>query len=260
MIRIIKKTVLSSLSILGIGFLIWTFLLLNPAWVYSKSTTIENVIINHNSALEKEVENTIKKALAIISSSEIYKKENKIQLCLNDNSRYPNLHPFASGTAYAFLNKTIMFASTPNFSENTAEFKWEINNYELRKYNLTYLISHEFMHNVQYEHNTKYYNSTTFGKQNWKLEGHAEYIARQFKDDGQLKVKIQKYITEENNEHVGIPVFELEDGTIQNLSYYKYAISIQYLMEEKHLDFSQICELEMDLADLYNEMINWSEK
>lgn len=260
MIRIIKKIVLGSLSILGISFLVWTFLLLNPNWMYSKSTSIENVIFYHNSDVEKEAKNTIKTALEIVSSSEIYDKENRIQLCMNDNSRYPHLHPFASGTAYAFLNKTVMFASTPNFSQNTAEFKWEINDYELRKYNLTYLISHEFMHNTQYQYNKSYYNSTTFGKKNWKLEGHADYIARQFKNDGKLKIKIQKYLTEENKEHIGIPVFELEDGTIQNLSYFKYALIIQYLMEEKNLNFNQICELEIGLDDLFKEMMDWSKK
>jgi len=113
MIRRIKKIILSSLSILGISSLMWAFLLSNPNWIYSKSTTVENVTIYHNSNLEKEVESTVKKALKIISSSEIYKKENKIQLCLNDNSQFPNLHLFASGTAYAFLNKTVIFACTP---------------------------------------------------------------------------------------------------------------------------------------------------
>ncbi len=259
MLKVIKKVILGSVSILGMSFMMWTFLLLNPNWVYGKSMTIDNVTVYYNSDLETSAENTIKKVLEIVSSSEIYKNENTIQLCMNDNSIYPNLHPVASGTAYAFLNKTVIFSSSPNFRENTAEFQWEINNYELRKYNLTYLLAHEFMHNVQYEQNKRYSISTTFGKQNWKLEGHADYIARQFKNDGLLKTKIRKYLTEAKKKHVGIPVFELEDGTIQNLSYYKFALVVQFLMEERGMDFDQICQLDTNLNDLFNDMINWSQ-
>ena len=176
---------------------------------------------------------------------------------MNDNLLYPRLHPFANGTAYAFLNKTVMFACTPSFAKNTAEFKWEINNYESREFNLTYLLAHEFMHNVQYEFDNKYYINTTFGKQNWKLEGHADYIARGFKDDGKLKLKIDKFLIEENKDHVGIPVFKLDDGTIQNLTYFKYALMIQYLIEEKGLSFGQVCKLESGLDQVYAEMIDW---
>ena len=95
------------------------------------------------------------------------------------------------------------------------------------------------------------------GSLNWKLEGHAEYIAREFKGDGLLKAKIDKFLLEEQKEFKGLPVFELEDGTQQILSYYKYALAIQYLMEEKGLDFEQICSYETDLDVLFDEMIDW---
>ncbi len=96
------------------------------------------------------------------------------------------------------------------------------------------------------------------GKINWKLEGYAEYIAREFKNDGKLSDKIQRYLAEENKEHIGIPVFEIEDGTKQSLAYYKYALVTQYLMQEKQLNFHQICELDKYLDKIYTEMIEWS--
>lgn len=260
MIRIIKKIILSALSILGISFLIWMVLLLNPNLSYANQTQIENVTVFHNNKLEKGTESIIRNALSIIKNSEIFDKNLEIQLCLNDDKIYPNLHPFAGATAYAFLNKTVIYASKPSFRNNYAEFTWEINNHEVRKWNLTSLLAHEFTHNVQHNHNPKYYIKSTLGNQNWKLEGHAEYIARQFKNDVKLKFKIQKYLTEENKEHVGIPVFKLQDGTIQSLSYFKYALVVQYLMEEKKLNFDEICKLEIVLDDLYKEMIDWSKK
>lgn len=258
MIKTIKKVTLSALSILGISFLTWAVFLLNPNLSYANKTQIGNVTVYHNNELEEGTQLIVKNALKIIENAEIYDKNLRIQFCLNDDNIYPNLYPFAGATAYAFLNKTVIYASKPSFKNNYAEFSWKINNHEIRKWNLTSLLAHEFMHNVQHNHNPRYYIKSTLGNLNWKLEGHAEYIARQFKDDGKLKIKIQRYLIEEDKEHVGIPVFKLEDGTIQSLSYFKHALVIQYLMEEKKLNFDKICKREIDLDESYKEMIDWS--
>jgi len=256
--KTIKKIVISSLSILGISTLTWIILLLNPNMVYSNSTTIDNVTIYHQLELDPETSAVLTNALKIIRSSDIYDPEIEIDLCLNDHSFYPSLYPFAGATAYAFLDKTVFYNSTPRFDKNIAEFTWPINNNETRKYNLTYLIAHEFMHNVQHHYDSRYQIKSTVGKINWKLEGHADYIARQFKNDGRLKEKITKYLFEKDKEHVGVPVLSYEDGTIQNLFYYKYAVVIQYLFEERNLTFGEVCKLEEPLDQLFDEMIEWS--
>jgi len=260
MIKFIKKVLLGSLSVLGISLLIWTVFLINPNYSYANQTQIENVLIYHNQALEEETESIIRNVLSIIENADIYDENIEIQLCLNDDKIYPKLYPFAGATAYAFMHKTVMYHSNPDFKNNYAEFSWEVNDYELRKWKLTSLLAHEFMHNVQYHHNWKYYIKSTLGKLNWKFEGHAEYISRRFKDDNKLKDKINTYLIEEKKEHFGVPVFVLEDNTIQNLSYFKYAIVMQYLMEVKKLSFNEICALETPLTDLFNEMIEWNSK
>ena len=260
MIKIVKKIILSSLSILGLSFLIWTVFLLNPNLSYAHQTQFDNVVVYHNQELEDETKLVITNALSIISNSGIYDENLNIQLCMNDDKIYPYLNPFAAATAYAFLNKTVIFASKPSFKNNMTEFSWEINQNEVRKWNLTSLLAHEFMHNVQHYHNSNYYIKSTLGKLNWKLEGHAEYMAREFKNDNELLKKIKILLVEEKKEHVGIPVMILDDGSIQSLSYLKYALVVQYLMEVKQLNFDEICKTEIDLDDLYNEMIDWSKK
>ncbi len=258
MLNIIKKIILSSLSILGISTFVWIVLLLNPNMVYSSSTQIDNVTVYHNHELEAEAKGVIQEAIKIIGTSSIYDDQIEVSMCMNDGSYYPELYPFAAATAYAFLNKTVMYNSTPSFRDNITEFSWAVNEYETRKYNLTYLLAHEFMHNVQYDYNAKYQICSTFGKINWKLEGHADYIARKFKNDGLLASKINNYLFQVKHGHKGVPVFTLEDGTIQNLSYYKYALVIQYLFEEKGMNYNQICQLETSLDMLYFDMIEWS--
>ncbi len=251
----LKKLLISCISVLGISFLVWTVLLLNPNLSYANKTQIENITVFHNSALEEGIDLILKDAVAILKTSDIYDQNLDIQLCLNDDKIYPNLHPFAGGTAYAFANKTIIYASQANFKDNYAEFSWAINNYEFRKYNLTALLAHEFTHNLQFNFDSGYYNLNSIRKINWKLEGYAEYISREFKHDGKLKEKIQLYLKKEQEEYTGVPVFILSDGTIQNLSYFKYALVVQYLMEEKNLSFAQICAMKQDLDSNYSEMI-----
>ncbi len=99
---------------------------------------------------------------------------------------------------------------------------------------------------------------TIIRKINWKLEGQAEYVSRQFKHDGQLVEKIEKYVLEEGKEKVGFPVIDRADGTKQIQSYYKFALVYQYLIEEKNLTYQQIYELDTDLETIYAEMIAWS--
>jgi len=257
MIRTIKRVILSALSILGISFLIWTLFLLNPNLSYANQTQVDQITIFHNEALPEGTESIVKNAIEIISKSDIYDDQLNIQLCLNDDETYPNLHPLAGGTAYAFFNKAIIYACEPDFKNNRAEFSWEKNNYELRKFDLTYLLAHEFTHNLQCHHNTIKFLTSTFGNINWKFEGHADYVSRQFQNDGLLKSKIEKYLIEKDKKHVGYPVIDLEDGTKQILSYYKYALVYQYLKEVKNLNFNEICELDASIEQPYSDMMDW---
>ena len=254
MLKTIKKVVIGSLSVLFLSFMIWVIFLLNPNLSYAHSTTFDQVTIYHNQTLEENTEEIVKNAIRIIQSSELYHPDIPIQLCLNDGSIYPELHPFKGAIAYAFLNKSVIYHSQPNFQENITSFSWEINNYELRKANLTWMLAHEFTHNLQYNWDAWFPIKYDI----WKQEGYAEYIARQAKNDGLLKEKITKLQEEEKKAHLGIPVFLLKDGTIQGIPYFKYALMTQYLVEQEGMNFQKICEDERSFDQIYNEMITWS--
>ena len=77
---------------------------------------------------------------------------------------------------------------------------------------------------------------------------------------GSFKAKVRVFVEEQKKEHNGLPVFELEDGTKQIFSYFKYSLVVQYLMDEKGMDFNEICREESSLDQLYSEMIEWSKE
>lgn len=259
MLKTIKKVILSCLSVLGISVAVWTLLLLNPKWSYAHSTFFDHVKVYHNLPLEANTEEVISDAIHLIQHSDLFNDQVSIQLCMNDDPIYPHLYPLAGGPmAYAMINKTVLKNCSAQFDNNIVQTQWAVNHHEIREFDLTWLLAHEFMHNLQYQANANYVIKTTLGAINWKLEGHAEYISRGFKDDGLLQEKIILYQKEEQKDHMGLPVFDLEDGTKQIFSYYKYALVVQYLMEQKNMNFELICQSESSLDEHYADMITWS--
>lgn len=97
--------VISSLSVLGVSTVIWIFALFHPGVIYAERTEVDQVSIYHNQPLSPHAEQVVKNALEIITPSELFSEKINIQLCLNDASVYPALHPLGAGIAYAFSIK-----------------------------------------------------------------------------------------------------------------------------------------------------------
>lgn len=259
MVKTIKRVLLSSLSILGVSFLVWLVLLFNPSISYANETHFDHVTVYHNEALDENAKTVIDNAIGIISKSELFHEGIHLELCLNDDKVYPNLNPqYGNPLAFAQFNKIVMKQCELDWTNNLATAKWAVNNYEYRKFNLTRLLAHEFTHNLQSDYNLGYVvMSTKAININWKLEGHAEYVSKEWANDGKLKSKIQIYIDEEPREHIGVPVFDTEDGTKQNLWYYKNALMFQYLTDIKGMSYDQVCEYDVDYDHLFDEMVTW---
>ena len=262
MLKTIKKVLLSCLSILGLTIFLWTIAFLNPSLSYAHQTDIEFISVHHNNTLDPAAEQVLLETISILKQSELYHEGIKIDLCLNDESFYPKLNvTLGQCLAFALFDKAVFKNCDLNWKENVAETKWKVNEYEHRKFKLSYLVAHEMTHNLQIDRDLFYWISSTKGIQiNWKFEGHADYVARQYKNDGLLKSRIEKFLEEEKKEHIGLPVFELEDGTKQIFSYYKYSMVVQYLFDVKNMNYHQLCALETPFEELYEEMLAWNKK
>ncbi len=257
--KLLKKTILGSVSLLAISCFFWVLLILNPKLSYANATEYDVVTVFHNDALDGNTETVIKEAVELLKQSPLFHENITLQLCMNDDKVYPYLNPLIGQPyAYAFLDKTVLMNCTVKFDENIAETQWAINENEVRQFDLAYVLAHEFMHNLQFDARFGYVIKSTMGTRNWKLEGHADYIARAYKNDDKLKSRIDNFLVEETKEHVGLPVFDIGDGTMQVFSYFKYSLVVQYLMEEKGLTFDELCELSTSFDELYVEMLAWN--
>lgn len=251
MVKSLKKIILSLCSIFGLSILFWVIFLMNPSLSYAHQTTFEKITVHHNQELAPETAEILARAYEKIKFSALFDPNMQIQLCMNDGTRYPNLHPLAGGLAYSFLNISVLYRSTPLFHENRASFAWEENGGETRYYDLVELLAHEFTHNLQGEkdwaHALKY--------DVWKIEGYAEYVARQERlKSKSLKEHIHILLQEEAKTHVGIPRVLLEDGTGWTLSYYRYCLLVQYLIEEKGMNYPQILDSSFSMEKVGQEM------
>lgn len=256
--KAIKKIFFGTFSFLVLNTLLWILFITNPSLSYADQTSFGNVTVYHNEALDSNVEFVVKDALRLIQSSSLYHDEIQIDLCMNDDKVYPNLHPFIGGPmAYAIFDKTTLKNCFANFESNRAEIVWAVNENEVRHFDLTWLIAHEFVHNLQFDADPFYQLTSAATQLNWKLEGHAEYISRGYKNDNKLKEKFLRFLEEEKGPHVGIPVLELEDGSKQSLSYFKWALLVQYLFEIKGLDYVEMLELEQEPEALISELTEW---
>lgn len=256
MYKTIKRVVLGSLSVLLLGTLVWVLLLLNPAWSYAHQTSFGPITIYHNQALEASTEDVLKEAIEIIKTSELYTSDFQVDLCMNDGSRFPEFHPFSGGLAYAFVDKAVFYHARPNFSRNRAFNTLAGPNQVHKESNLTWLLAHEFTHNLQFNWNILFPLKYEF----WQQEGYAEYISRQWKNDGLLREKIQILLDQESKTQENYPVVFLHpDGTTQELSYYKYGLMAQYLFEEEGLNFVNLADEKRSFDAIYQKMITWSE-
>jgi hypothetical protein len=128
------------------------------------------------------------------------------------------------------------------------------------KRNLKKTIAHEAMHFYQ----MKKYGAMKFNPLNhpptWKLEGYPEYIANQkdLKSSGyDLKNSIKKL---KEFEKTGEYWIETEPGQLDPLVYYKGRVMIEYLIDIKHLTYSEILNKDVTEDKVINEMTTWYNK
>ncbi|MBS2212722.1 collagenase [Carboxylicivirga mesophila] len=257
--RILIKFIVTLISLLVVFFATYAILFFNPSLSYSNKTQLGQVTIYHNLELEEKTSDIINAAIELTKSSELYDESMPIKLCFNDDNIYPHLYPMDSTPAFALSNAVILKKGDYQFNKNLVVVYYEENDF-YQHLDLTWLLAHEFTHSLQFNADLDYMKKTTRGKINWKVEGYAEYISRNYKGDGRLKEKIDDYLVKSKNGQDPVKIIVDNDGTKQVHSYNKYGLMVQYLMEVKDMDYFKICEFEISRDQVFLEMMEWRNK
>ncbi len=222
-------------------------IILNPSSTYANKTYYNNLTIYHNSKLDPSITTHLNNAISLIKTSEYYNGNLQLDICLNDGSIYPDIIKAIRGRAFAwgFYNKVVL-QGTMNCSENIVE----LNGY---KWNLTQLVGHEMIHCLQFD-KLGLWNSNPIAKiDNWKWEGYAEYISRQNINQQDLVKNIDRlYQAEKDSWEI-----TLEDSTITSREYYDYWILVQYCMNIRKMNYTQLLNDTTSEQSIQQEMKEW---
>ena len=252
--KLLKKLFLGLLSILGLSTFCWIILLMNPGSLYAHKTQWGKITVYHAQALQPNTKAVIEQAWAIIQKSDLFTKEIKLDICLNDGSSYPEYFPLKGGVAYSFLNKAVFYQSKIDFKAGIAAWEWEINDYQKRSWLLIELLAHEIVHVLQSKHDKLY--PLKFDR--WKIEGYAEYIARENKEN--ISEEIQLLLSEKAKEHLGIPWIVFEDGTGVSLEYFEYRLLVRFLIEERNMTYQKILDSPISMQEARTQMLSWTKE
>ncbi|MBL7703821.1 MAG: hypothetical protein JNM14_16345 [Ferruginibacter sp.] len=222
-------------------------IILNPVLTYANKTEHNNHTLFHNKPLDPAVLTTLDQAAELLKASEFYNPKLRLDICLNDGSKYPELIKALRGQAFAwgFYNKVIM--------QGNADFKKgyvKLNGY---KWNLTQLLAHEMTHCLQFDELGFWKSKPIANIPNWKWEGYAEYVSRQNDDQKNLFKNITRLIGANKNSWEII----FADNTIAPRAYYEYWILVQYCMDIKKMTYKQMLADTKGEQAVKEEMMRW---
>lgn len=234
------------ISVLVLSGLLFT-IILYPTLTYANKTQYANFTIYHNQKLSPNFTSVLDQVNVLLKKSDIYTKNLELDLCLNDGSMYPAIIKTLRGPAFAwgFYNKIVLQGNL-HCQNNYVE----LNGY---KWNLVQLVTHESIHCLQFERFGLLNSKPVADIANWKWEGYAEYISRQNESQTNLIKNLERL--DQSAENTWEICFS--DSTMSPREYYLYWNLVQYCMDVKRMNFSEILKDTLSEKARYSEMIQW---
>jgi len=238
---------LTATGLLIVGLLLT--IILNPILTYANKTIQNNYIIYHNKSLDQTLKIRLDQATQLVSTSEFYNQNLKLDICLNDGSKYPELVETLGGKAFAmgFYDKVVLFGKA-DFENNFVE----LNGY---KWNSTQLLAHEMIHCFQFDKRGFLKSKPIANIDNWKWEGYPEYVARQNEDQKDLVKNIDRLIATEKSDNNGWIQFSDSTGTV--IDYYKSWLLVKFCMDVKKMTYTQVIDDTTNEETIHKQMMSW---
>jgi hypothetical protein len=241
-IRIGITTGISLISIIGA--------VLNPGLLYANKTEIGNYTVYHSGELDEAFHSRMTAVQKVMSESELYDEELKIDICLNDGSLYPRILKIVLPPAFGWsISNKAVFQGVANYKENVVE----VNSYQ---WNLEQLFVHEMTHCYQFNHFGFLQSKPVANQPTWKWEGYAEYASR--KESTQLSIleniKRKEQARTDDPDEWGI---FFDDETVAPREYFDYWLLVQYCLDIKGMTYIELINSSTPKEALELEMKVW---
>ena len=254
--KAIKKVVASLTVAVAVVLSGLVTVTLSPQMLFAKK--IEHQAFTIYASADTELDETyfknrLDEAYTLIERSELHDKDYHFDVLLVHNHFFNDIEDIRGKGPIARATAGYITIKVPiNSREN---YVWGNNG----KVNLTYLLAHEMVHNLQ----ANKYGFINFSPIKhppmWKLEGYPEYIARQDQlsaNDYSLRSEVQRYaklIEASDNMDV-----EVSQGHFIPFYYYKGRVMVEYLMGVKGMTYDEILKDDASEEIVYQEVLRWS--
>lgn len=244
----IKKWSLRIVGFVLMVAIILTVLVLNPGLLYANKTIVGNYTIYHNAPIDSGFTDILLRSQKLISTSEIYNPDLKMNICPDDGSKYQALIQILQGPAfgYGFFHNVVIRGKL-NCKENYTE-------YHGYKWNLTQLLAHEQVHCLQYDKFGFWKSNPVAKYPDWKWDGYNEYIARQNEDQRSLSKNIARLVAADKSDKDAWGI-SFSDSTFIGKDYYRWWILMQYCKDVKKMSYQEILKDTTSEEHLRDEMM-----
>jgi hypothetical protein len=253
--RIVKITAIAIIT----AILTIVTIVLFPEHLFANKLSYKCFTVYSNEKMGDAIKIVLDNAIQLVHKSEINDSGYKYNIIVCNHTFYNNLDDklFGEGpAARSRLNNVIIKVSIdPKSNSAFPTF------HKACTINLTELLAHEMTHCLQ----ANKYGITKFSPfkhpEFWKLEGYPEYISRQkqiSRKDYNLSNDIDNYIKLKRKAK-DIWILEEEGGCEVPDYYYRGRLMIQYLMDIRHLSYTEILNDTTSENTVYQEMITWKE-
>ncbi len=243
-----KKILKYSLFTIIFCFTLLAVFISNPIFLYANKTEYKNFTIYHNQPLTTNLAESFVIDLKTLKNSEIYDKNIKIDICLNDGSTYPKFIETFMGADVirSFANKTV-FHSVINTSSTEFMTKKEWN----ENFKVSQWVTHSFVHCLQFKKLGLFGSNPIAKIPEWKWEGYAECFSIQTNQD--LKSLITLQLISEKNRFNWVKIDDFKTTS----DHIKYLVLMKYCIEIKKMKFKEIIRSKNSENATYCEMLNW---
>ena len=248
-----KKWALSALASGGFLILGIVVLVLNPGVLYAHQTTTRQYTIYHDRPLDPALLLRLEQARHLVRTSEVFDNALRLEVCLNDGSRYPGLIQtlWSPAFAWGFYNKVVL----------NGEVQAEANRLSLRAYawNLTSLLAHEMTHCYQFHHFGWWHSNPQARYPTWKWEGYAEYVARHPRGQQGLQQNMARLQQAEQTAPDRWDI-QLADSSSTSREYFTYGVLTEYCLDIKRMTFQQVLQDTASEEAIHQQLLNWYRK
>ncbi len=231
--------------------------MLNPQIMFANKQDYNGVTVYSQEKYDTSYNKVIDKALSLVRKSELYDSAFRMDIFINDGSRFPKILKELYGEAYAWgYHNNVILNGTPDKT-----FQWiRLNGYYRQ---MARTVAHEMIHCYQY-HALGLFHSRPFKNiPVWKWEGYAEYVCYRSstKDEKNILLQNIKRLQSYNRENFLYAETIVDEGpTFVGTEYLKFWVMVKYLMDVKGLSFKQILDDNITDTATYEEMIDWFRK